>query len=358
MLRSIKKLFYFAPFLLSVSFAEELERDFIEPEKSTLVFLTWEDYIDEDLVHEFEKKHHAKIEFVYFEHDEERDDMVASPGNRVFDVIMLDGQSMATYRRLGWLAPITSANVPNIKNYNDMWSKFRPEAVGYSVPYAWGTAGIAYRKDLVSSPIDSLVSLFEPPADLRHKIIMTPQILEMVPAALSFLGASPNSTNDADLKRAEALLLAQRPYVQSYNALQLNEGSALVTGEAFIAYTYSSDALTLQDFNDNIEYVVPKEGSPLWIDFLVVSNKSFQKELALSFLQFMSDSNVIAKNMETTYSASFNDTANTKVSEEIRENSIVFHRDISQLYFLSEPKPNAVRKMTSILQLLNTNDSY
>lgn len=355
MLRSIKSIFYLALFFLCASFTEAVEKAFTEPEKSTLVFLTWEGYIDEELVHEFEKKHNAIVEFFYFEHDEERDDMVASPGNRVFDVIMLDGQSMATYRRLNWLVPITSDNVPNIQNYNNMWSAFRPDAIGYGVPYAWGTAGIAYRKDLVSSPIDSLASLFEPPTDLQQKIIMTPQILEMIPAALSFLGINPNSTDGADLKRAETLLLAQRPYVQSYNALQLDEESALVTGKASIAYTYNADALTLQDFNENIEYVVPKEGSPLWIDFLVVSNKSFQKELALSFLQFMSDTDVIAKNMETTYSASFNDIANAKAPKDIRDNPVIFHRDASQLYFLSEPKPNAARKMTSILQLLNVN---
>lgn len=358
MLHRIKKVFYVVPFFLSTSFADQLGEPSIEPEKSTLVFLTWEDYIDGDLVHEFEKNHHAKIEFVYFEHDEERDDMVASPGGRVFDVIMVDGQSMSTYSRLNWLAPITSTTIPNIKNYNDMWRKFRPEAVGFGVPYAWGTAGIAYRKDLVGFPVDSLAILFDPPTDLHHKIIMTPQILEMIPAALSFLGVNPNSTDDVDLKRAEKLLLAQRPYVQSYNALQLDEESALVTGGASVAYTYSGDALILQDFNDNIEYVVPKEGSPLWIDFLAVSSKSYQKELALKFLNFMSDSNVIAKNIETTYSASFNDIANMKAPKEIRENPIIFHRDTSQLYFLSEPKPNAVRKMTATLQLLNTNGDY
>ena len=358
MLHYIKKIFYIAPFFLATSFADQLNDGSIEPEKSTLVFLTWEDYIDEELIDEFEKKHHAKIEFVYFEHDEERDDMVASPDGRVFDVIMVDGQSMATYRRLNWLASVTSTHVPNIINYNDMWRKFRPEAVGFGVPYAWGTAGIAYRKDLVSFPVDSLAVLFDPPADLQHKIIMTPQILEMIPAALSLLGVNPNSTDDINLKRAEKMLLAQRPYVQSYNALQLDESSALVTGRAFIAYAYSGDALILQDFNDNIEYVVPKEGSPLWVDFLAVSSKSYQKELALKFLNFMSDNDVIAKNIATTYSASFNDIANMKSPKEIRENPIIFHRDTSQLYFLSEPKPNAVRKMTATLQLLNTNGDY
>lgn len=358
MSRSIKTLFSFVSFLLSISLVDTLAQGIVEPEKRTLVFLTWEDYIDEDLVREFEKKHNAIVEFVYFEHDEERDDMVASPEGRIFDVILVDGQSMATYRRLKWLTPVTTANVPNIKNYNNMWGEFRPESVGYSVPYAWGTAGIAYRKDLVNTPIDSLATLFNPPVELHNKIIMTPQILEMVPSALSFLGLDPNSTSTADLKRVETLLLAQRPYIQSYHGLVLDEESALVTGEASVAYAYNGDALTLQDFNDNIAYVVPKEGSPLWIDFLVVPSKSFQKELALSFLNFMSDSDVIAQNIETTYCASFNDIANAKAPEKLRKNPIIFPSDISKLYFLAEPKPNAARKMTAILQLLNTNGDY
>ena len=318
-----------------------------------LVFLTWEDYIDEDVIAEFEKRYNAEIEFVYFEHDEERDDMVASPEGRVYDVIMLDGQTMVTYRRLGWLEPLAHEHIPNLKYYNTDWQKMRPDAVGYSIPYAWGTAGIAYRKDLVSQPVNSLAALFQPSPEVRNKIIMTPQILELVPAALSYLRLNPNSFESNDLKRAEQVLLQQRPYVQSYHALRLDEESALVKGTASIAYAYNSDALTLMDLNENITYVVPKEGSPRWIDFLVVSSRSAKKNLAYQFLNFMSDTDIVARNVETIYAASFNDYANAKLPKEIRENPIIFHNGNEELYLVAEPDSTAARKMSSILQLLN-----
>lgn len=317
-----------------------------------LIILSWEDYMDPELIRVFEKKNNITIEFIYFEHDEERDELIAA-ADLSYDIYMLDGQSISTHFRLGWLAPITLKDAPNLKNYNTFWHEYRPEAKGYTVPYSWGSTGFVYRQDLLPVKIDTLKSLFNPPEALHGKIIMTPQIFELVPAALLALGLDANSIDSNDIKQAEKLILQQQPFVHSYRALELQKESPLVTGEAWIAYGYGGDALSLAQFNKNISYLVPQEGGPLWMDFLVVSSKSNKKEMAYRFLNYMSETQAVLQNMYTTYSASFNDEANASLPQEMKENTAIFYPDIHKLSMTYEPDPRGARKFMSILQALN-----
>ncbi len=319
----------------------------------TLTMLTWEDYIDPGIVADFEKQHDVDIQFVYFEHDEERNNLIASTNASNYDIFMVDGQSVSTYIRLGWLSPLNLNEIPNIQNHNDHWKTIRPEANGFALPYGWGTIGIAYRSDLVTSPIDNLMQLFRPEKSLQGKIIMSPQGLELIPTALLALGYDMNSAIPYQLKQAGELLETQRPFVHSYQALELNERSPLVHGEAIAAQAYSGDALVLADLNKHIEYKVPKEGSPIWIDFLGVSTRSMNKSLAHRFINYLSETDVARRNIEHTYTASFIDKAVAQLPADIRNNPIIFPPNIDHLIVYKEPAPRTMRRITNIMQNLN-----
>ena len=137
-----------------------------------LVFLTWSEYMDPELINAFENKYAAKVRMVYFENDDTRDEMLLLTEAEGYDVILTSGIAIRNYHKRNWLASITSNQVPNLKYIDQKWLGIFEDAAGFSVPFFWGTTGIAYRKDLVGYEINSWNQLFEPDEKLHKKILM------------------------------------------------------------------------------------------------------------------------------------------------------------------------------------------
>lgn len=120
-----------------------------------LVILNWSDYLEESLVGAFEMQCHCKVRQVYYENDDHRDELMLAAEGAGYDVIIVNGLMLDTYRKRGWLDAIPGKNVDNLSSIDPRWAKAFEAAPGYAVPYFWGTMGIAYRKDLVAEPITS-----------------------------------------------------------------------------------------------------------------------------------------------------------------------------------------------------------
>ncbi len=115
----------------------------------SLVFLNWSEYIDPELVEKFEQQFNAQVSQVYFESDDLRDDMMLETGAVGYDLVIVNGINVNSYRKRGWIAPLGEARLPNLKYVARHWRDAFEGASGYGVPYFWGTLGIAYRQDLV-----------------------------------------------------------------------------------------------------------------------------------------------------------------------------------------------------------------
>ena len=200
----------------------------------TLVFLNWSEYLDPELVEEFEQRFNAKVSEVYFESDDLRDDMMVETGALGYDLVIVNGINVDSYRKRGWIAPLDEAALPNLKYVDKHWRNAFESGNGYGVPYFWGTLGIAYRQDLVEQAPASWMDLLQPAESLRGKIGMVENSRDLLGMALKALGHSANSTDPAATKAAEQLLLAQKPYVKTYNYLALTEESALVSGDIVV----------------------------------------------------------------------------------------------------------------------------
>ena len=129
-----------------------------------LTFLTWAEYIAPELIGEFEEESGATLKLAIFELDEARDRLLVTNGAAAYDVIIMGGSSIAGYVRLGWLEPINKSEMPNLVHLKPFWVSAHDQTEAYGVPYFWGTAGIAYRSDLVAEPFHSWRQLLEPPS--------------------------------------------------------------------------------------------------------------------------------------------------------------------------------------------------
>ena len=195
----------------SVLFAEA------ESTNNELVFLTWPEYIDPEIVAEFEKTRNTKIRFIYFQSDDARDRYILDHNGAGIDVVLMSGMPIRTYVKRAWLAPISNKDVPNLKYIATKWRNAFEDSSSHAVPYFWGTVGIAYRSDLVKEKITSWKQFFTPPETIGKKIVMIDSGREVIGMALKALGYSINTTDIKKIKEAEKLLRQQRRFVEGYS---------------------------------------------------------------------------------------------------------------------------------------------
>ena len=284
-----------APFFAVLLLAPSLVLATDKP--ATLTFLTWGDYIDDEIVAEFETEHNAKVNFVYFESDAARDEILTTSNAEGFDLIMVDSVTKLFHHQLAWITEFDAQQAPNITQAR------LPELSGLEtrdnlcVPYAWGTTGIAYRTDLVPEPITRWQQLYEPAPELEGRILMSDMGEEIIGMALKSLGYSMNSDDPQQLEQAHQLLLAQAPAVAGYSPVAIEtEKAKLVTGEVSAILTYSGDALMLKEAEPRIAYVLPEEGGVVWADFICLAAKARNLGLAHHFVDFINRPEQAAKN--------------------------------------------------------------
>ena len=317
-------------------------------EKDALVFFNWSEYMDPELVTKFEQEYGVKLRQPFYDHDDNRTDLLLQTRTEGYDVVIVDTQSLALYRKLGWLEPLDQARLPNLKHLDEKWLVGNDPYGAYSVPYFWGTTGIAYRKDLVDKVPDSWMDLFRPDASLSGSIGMYRNTVDLVSAALKALGYSINDRDPAHLDEVETLLREQKPHVKTYDYPSLDEKSMLVTGDIKAGMFYNSDTLMVAEFNDNIEYRIPREGCAIWVDRLVVMKSSRNKDLAWKFINFLMEPENAAQLAEWTYGATPNRSARKLLPEAFLQDRVVFptSEDLARCE-TAEPLPARIIKKRS-----------
>ncbi len=291
-----------------------------------LIVYNWGEYIDYDVIDQFEEETGIKVIYEEFETNEIMFPKVKS-GAVAYDLVCPSDYMIQKMIDNDMLQEINFDNIPNIKNigstYLEKSKSFDPENK-YSVPYVWGTVGILYNKTMVDEPIDSWSVLW----DSRYKdsILMQDSVRDAFAVALKFKGYSLNSTNISELTEAQQLLINQKPLVQAYVVDQVRD--KMIGNEAAIGVIYSGEAIYTQRENSNLEYVIPKEGSNVWIDSWVIPKNAAHKENAEKFINFLCRADIALKNFEyITYS-----TPNTAARElieddDIRNSKIAFPSD-------------------------------
>lgn len=292
-----------------------------------IVVYNWGEYIDPDVITQFQEETGIHVIYEEFETNEIMYPKIKS-GAIAYDLVCPSDYMIQRMLKEDMLAEINFDNVPNYRYIGDAYIEssraFDPENK-YTVPYCWGTVGILYNTKKVSEPIDSWDVLWDP--QYKNEILMQDSVRDAFAVALKKLGYSLNSTDMDELEEAKNLLLKQKPYVQAYVIDQVRD--KMIGNEAAIGVIYSGEAIYVQKENPDIEYVVPKEGSNLWIDSWVIPKNCNNKEGAEAFLNFLCRPEIALKNFEYITYSTPNEGARKLLSKELQENQIAFPgRDI------------------------------
>lgn len=302
------------------------ENDVMNGEK--LVVYNWGEYIDPEVLTMFEEETGIDIVYEEFETNEILYPKISS-GAIAYDVICPSDYMIQRMIENDLLSEINFDNIPNLKNigkqYLEQSRQFDPENK-YSVPYCWGTVGILYNKMMVDEPVDSWSILWDP--KYKDNILMQNSVRDAFGVTLKYLGYSLNSIDLDELTEAKNLLIEQKPLVQAYVIDQVRD--KMIGNEAALGVIYSGEAIYTQKENPNLEYVIPKEGSNIWIDSWVIPKNAEHKENAEKFINFLCRPDIALMNFEYITYSTPNEAARELIEDESIRNSEIAFPDLSK----------------------------
>ena len=293
-----------------------------------VVVYNWGEYLDPEVLTLFEQETGIDVVYEEFETNEIPYPKISS-GAIAYDVICPSDYMIQRMIENNLLAEINFDNIPNVKNigkdYMEQSRQFDPENK-YSVPYCWGTVGILYNKTMVDEPITSWSVLWD--EKYKDNILMQDSVRDAFGVTLKYLGYSLNSTDLDELTEARDLLIKQKPLVQAYVIDQVRD--KMIGNEAAIGVIYSGEAIYTQMENPDLEYVIPEEGSNIWIDSWVIPKNAENKENAEKFINFLCRPEIALMNFEYITYSTPNSEARKLIEDEAIRNSEIAFPDLSK----------------------------
>ncbi len=251
-----------------------------------LVIATWDGYTPKDMVEKFKAATGIDLELTVHATNEEIMGKVTASGGEGYDVIFVSSPFAEALNKLELLAPIDHAKIPNFANLYPEASLLQHDPGNiYSVPYTWGTTGLCYRSDVVKAEPTSWNDLLNPAEDLKGKITMLATDRWLMSAGFLANGLSVNTADQASLDRVRDQLVATKKSLLAYDDTTFY--SKLVSGEATLVHAWDGWCNYGTAENVAIKYVIPKEGSDLWVDTLVIPKAAKNLDAAHKFIDFI-----------------------------------------------------------------------
>ncbi len=308
------------------------------PTGETLVLYNWPDYLPQTVLDAFTAEYGIKVDYQMYSSQKEA--VANLRAGKVYDVVIIDNDLIPPLLADHLLAEMNRSHLSNFKNIS---ANFRDLAYDpnnqHTVPFNWGTTGLLVRRDLLAAPITRWADLWDP--RYAGKVAIWALQRPLIPIALKQLGYSVNSEKPAELEKALQALIKLKPNVIFVDLDQGSVGPTLVSGKAILAYGWAYDALTSQHDNKHIEYVLPREGTILWGDNLVIPANSPHKTAAELFINFVLRPENGGKIVNELYYANANGAARAFIKPEILANPMVFppNADLKNAEIMMAPSP-------------------
>ena len=294
--------------------------DYYENIGGELNILNWGEYIDPELLNLFEKETGVKVNYVEMTSNEEMLLKLRS-ADCIYDLCFPSDYIIEQLIANDMLQPLDMSKIPNAKNISERIKQFTnvfdPDNK-YSLPYLWGTVGILYNTKMVEGEVDSWDVLWD--EKYVGQVWQYDSVRDAIAVALLKLGYDINTRSADEVNAAKEELIKQIPLLKGLGTDDIR--SSMENGKAALAVIYSGDALECCSKNEDLAYVVPKEGSNVWFDNVVIPKSAKNVEAAHAFINFINDANLAARNTEYVYYSTPNQGALDLLEEEFTEDAI------------------------------------
>lgn len=293
-------------------------------EDKVIYVYNWYDYIDESVLEQFEQETGIRVEYTCFTTNEDMIiELEVNPSG--YDVVFPSDYIVERMIGRDMLAPLDWSKLPNAKAYTRdklLNPSYDPQNA-YSVPYMWGTLGILYNTTMVdeADEVDSWEILWN--TKYKNNVFMLDSIRDTMCVALALLGYDINTTDRAELEAARDKLIEQKQLgmVRAYQVDQIKD--RMVAGDAALAVMWSGDAEYAVELNEDLAYVIPWQGSNIWVDPMVVPKNAPHYDYAMQFIDFLCRPDIAQKNCEEIGYCSPNTGAVELMGEEYQQNEIL-----------------------------------
>jgi spermidine/putrescine transport system substrate-binding protein len=253
------------------------------PIEKELHLYNWSDYIAEDTVPNFEREFGVKVTYDTYESNEE---MVAKlqAGASGYDIVVPSGYIIPVLVAIDLIAPLNPKYITNAANLSPIFRKL-PSDPGdrYTIPWQWGTTGIAYRTDKIKIPVNSWDVFHE--HKYAKKLTMMDDGREVIGAELRHRGRSLNSTNKEELAQAKADSIDAKKNLKAYISAPVK--AQLISGDVWISQLWNGDTTQAQAEQPSLTYVIPKEGCTIWADAMCVPKTARNKRAAHEWINYI-----------------------------------------------------------------------
>lgn len=289
---------------------------------NTLVVFNYGDYIDFTTIEMFEKETGIHVEYEQYVTPEDMYTKYQS-GNIPYDLICTSDYMVEKMIRNGEAKKIDKTSMEYYENLDPTYLEFCRAFDAeneYAVPYFWGTVGILYNTEMVEEEVDSWDILWD--EKYENQIIMENSMRDAFEVPLKWKGKSLNTTDEEELREAQALLMEQKKMVMAYMVDESRD--AMIAGDAALAVIYSGDATAAMEANENLDYVVPEEGSNIWFDCWMIPDSCKHPENAQKFIDFMNREDIARINFDYVYYGTPNKVLYESLDEETKEDYTIF----------------------------------
>jgi len=293
-------------------------------EEGKLNFFNWDTYIGETTLADFRVETGISVKMDLFADNGELFAKLKE-GNPGYDLIVPSNDYVARMIAAKMLMPLDHARIPNKANVQKAFlnAAFDPGRE-YSMPYMWGTMGIGYRKTKTDSVPDSWKWLLDSDR-YKGKIALLSEAVGVLGVTFKYMGHSLNTRDPKIIKAAEKLLIKQKPSVKVF--ARDNGQDLLLSGEVDLTMEYNGDIIQVMEEDEDISYVVPKEGSVVWEDTLAIPNDAPHPDNAHKFINFILDAEPGAAIAETIQYATPNIAAKALMPDSYTNNPAIFPSD-------------------------------
>lgn len=273
------------------------------------------EYIDLELLKQFEEENNCTVVYETFESNEMMYTKLS--GGESYDVLIPSDYMIERLIKEEYLQHLDWDLIPNAKNLMDeVMNKSYDPGNRYSCPYFWGTVGILYDTTVVDE--EDLKEGWELLRNPKYKgnIYMYDSERDSFMIALKALGYSMNTTNEQEIEDAYQWLIDQRNTMDPIYAGD-DVIDNMISGNKAIAVVYSGDASYIISENPNLEYLTPQQGTNVWYDAMVITKDCNEVELAHKFINFMIDEkSALSNTMEVGYTSTVKSAYDTMVEED------------------------------------------
>jgi spermidine/putrescine transport system substrate-binding protein len=252
--------------------------------EGTLQLYNWGNYTSPELMAKFEAETGIKVTVTDYDSNDTALAKIEAGGHG-FDLVVPSANYVPIFRDKGLAVELDLSKLPNHANISDQWMNVEWDpGRKFSLPWQWGTTGVVVNTKIYGGDINTSGVFLKVPDELKGKINVVPEMLDIISLALMYVGGEPCSENPEHLKAARDLLVAAKP---DWISMDYGATEKVANGDWAASVNWSGSSMRVRLANPDAAYGYPREGYIVWMDSVMLLKDAQNVEEAYKFMDFV-----------------------------------------------------------------------